>query len=171
MARGGARIGAGKKAGSGIYGEPTKALRVPESMIDNVISYIKTKGHQIPLYSSKVQAGFPSPADDNIETKLDLNEYLVKHPAATFLLRATGESMIKAGIEEDDLLVVDRSIEAADGKIVIAAVEGSLTVKRLRHIKGKTYLVPENDKFFPLEINDENTVIWGVVTNIVKKCC
>jgi len=124
-----------------------------------------------PLFGTKVAAGFPSPADDHIEDSLDLNEHLIKNPSSTFYLRVSGESMIGAGIHEDDLLVVDRSLEPVDGKIVIAALDGELTVKRLK-ISKKTgiTLLPENDNFDPIEISqDADFRIWGVVTNVIHQ--
>ena len=137
-------------------------------MIAEVVEYIAHRGYQIPMYGSKVQAGFPSPADDFMEGKLDLNQHLIKRPAATFLVRATGDSMLGASIHEGDILVVDRSVEPVDGKIVIAAVEGYLTVKRLQIKKGKMILLPENPKYPPIEINPETGIyIWGVVTNVI----
>jgi len=170
MSRGGAREGAGRPKGQGKYKEPTKPIRIPESMINDVMGYVESKGYKLPLYSSKVQAGFPSPADDYIEQKLDLNSYLIKHPTATFFVRATGLSMINAGIYPDDILVVDRSLEPTNGKIVIAAVDGQLTVKRLKKDKSGTYLYPENPKFKPIRIDEGNdVVIWGVVTNVLHK--
>lgn len=169
--RGGSRQGAGRPKGVGPYGEATKPMRIPISKIDQVIHLISgndTEQLSLPLYSSVVQAGFPSPADDHMEAKIDLNTYLVKHPSATFLLRASGDSMIGAGIFSGDILVVDRSLEATDGKIVIAAVDNQLTVKRLKKYKDKLLLLPENDKFPPIEIGDETELhIWGVVTNVI----
>ena len=170
MPRGGARAGAGRPCGQGKYKESTKPIRIPESMIEDVMGYIESKGYKLPLYSSKVQAGFPSPADDYIEQHLDLNNYLIKHPTATFFVRATGLSMINAGIFPDDVLVVDRSLDAVSGKIVIAAIDGQLTVKRLRKTKDATYLDSENPKFKPIKISEGNdVVIWGVVTNVLHK--
>jgi DNA polymerase V len=168
MPRGGNRTGAGRPKGQGKYGEPTKAVRVPVSMVDKVIDFARAGGSEFPLYSSKVQAGFPSPADEHVECKLDLNEHLVQHPTATFFVRATGNSMLKAGIHPDDILVVDRSINAVHGKIVIAAIDGELTVKRLSVTREKTELLPENDDFKAIPICEENDVhIWGVVTNVI----
>jgi DNA polymerase V len=120
------------------------------------------------LYANSVSAGFPSPADDYLEEKVDLNQYLVKHPASTFLVRASGESMINAGIFPKDILVVDRSLKAENGKVVIAVVDGELTVKRYVK-KGKNILLkPENDSFDPIVINDDSEAyIWGVVTNVI----
>jgi DNA polymerase V len=121
-----------------------------------------------PIFMAPVTAGFPSPAEDYIEGKLDLNEHLVKHPAATFFVRVTGDSMIDAGIHPGDILIVDRSLEAADKKVVIAVVEGELTVKRIRLINEKIVLMPENENYKPLQINNETDFeIWGVVTNVI----
>ena len=135
-----------------------------------VMKFVESCESHLPLYSCTVQAGFPSPADDYMEGKLDLNEHLVKHPAATFFVRAAGYSMIKAGIHPGDILVVDRSIEAKHGKIVIAVVDGQLTVKRLHKSVQETYLMPENEEFEPIRFEeDSEVVIWGVVTNVLHK--
>lgn len=113
-------------------------------------------------------AGFPSPADDYLAGPLDLNAYLIKHPAATFLMRATGDSMRAAGIHPGDILVVDRSLEPSHGRIVIAAVEGQLTVKRLQMNQKGLMLLPENDAYTPISVDEEDGVeIWGVVTNVI----
>ncbi len=117
-----------------------------------------------------VVAGFPSPAEDYIEGKLDLNKHLIKHPAATFFVKVTGDSMIEAGIHSGDILIVDRSLEPTDKKVVIAVVDGNLTVKRLRKKKNKVFLVPENGKSEPLQIENETSCeIWGVVTNVIHQ--
>lgn len=122
----------------------------------------------LPLFSGKVAAGFPSPADDYIEKNLDLNELLVHKPAATFFVRAQGESMLGAGIHPNDILVVDRSIEAVPGKIVICALNGELTVKRLERDNGQWQLKAENPVYSDILIHDElDMVIWGVVTNVI----
>lgn len=164
--QGGKREGAGRKKK---FNAPTKVLRVPETMVDQILDYIQNGDEKaFPLYASKVQAGFPSPADDYIECKLDLNDHLIKHPAATFFARATGNSMIKAGIFDGDLLIVDRSLEAKNGKIVIAAIDGELTVKRYKVNKGEAFLMPENDAFPPIKLSEENDIhLWGVVTNVI----
>ena len=121
-----------------------------------------------PLFMAPVYAGFPSPADDYIEGKLDLNDYLVKHPAATFFVRAAGDSMIDAGIHPGDILIVDRAIEPVDNSVVIAAVHGELTVKRIRKSGSKLFLVPENGCYEPLEVTEEMDVeVWGVVTTVI----
>jgi DNA polymerase V len=122
----------------------------------------------LPLFSGKVAAGFPSPADDYVEKSLDLNELLVKKPAATFFVRAQGESMLGAGIHPNDILVVDRSIDPVPGKIVICALNGELTVKRLQRDKGHWQLTAENPAYADIVLHDElEMVIWGVVTNVI----
>ncbi|MDR3476965.1 MAG: translesion error-prone DNA polymerase V autoproteolytic subunit [Gammaproteobacteria bacterium] len=168
MSHGGARKGAGRPKGQGQYGEPTKPIRLPESLIKSVLKFVKNKGYQLPLYGSKISAGHPSPAEDDIDRHIDLNEHLIKHPTATFFVRASGNSMINAGIHENDILIVDRSLQPQHGKVVIAAVDGQLTVKRLHKENDKLFLMPENPDYSPLEITEENEVyIWGVVTNVI----
>ena len=170
LPRGGVRAGAGRPKGQGKFGEKTKPIRIPISKIDSVMNFINNSNISLPLYSSKVPAGFPSPADDHMEGKLDLNTHLVKHPTATFFVKASGDSMLGAGIHDGDILVVDRSLEPRKGKVVIAAVDGQLTVKRLQKKGSKTFLVPENKKFRSIELNENNDVkIWGVVTNVIHK--
>jgi DNA polymerase V len=123
---------------------------------------------KLDLYQCPVSAGFPSPAEDYIEGRLDLNRYLIKHPAATFFVRVTGDSMIDAGIHPGDLLIVDRAIAPTNGKVVIAVLNGELTVKRVRQSKQKLLLVPDNPKYPSLQIHAEmDFQIWGVVTNVV----
>ncbi len=123
-----------------------------------------------PLYLAVVSAGFPSPADDYIDQQLDLHRHLVQNPAATFFLRAQGESMLGAGIHDGDLLVVDRSLEAVHNRVVIAAVDGELTVKRLVRQKGRVLLMPENAAYQPLDITErEHIFIWGVVSYVIHK--
>ena len=122
----------------------------------------------LPLFSGKVAAGFPSPADDYVDKNLDLNELLVQKPAATFFVRAQGESMLGAGIHPNDILVVDRSIEAVAGKIVICALNGELTVKRLERVNDQWQLKAENPAYANIILHDElDMVIWGVVTNVI----
>ena len=163
--RGGARKGAGRPKGQSKYNEPTKAVRLPISLIESLHERSKYK---LPLYSSKVSAGCPAPTEDYVDKVIDLNEHLVKHPVATFLVHATGNSMINAGIHENDILIVDRSLIPADGKIVIAAIDGQLTVKRLLKKGDKFFLMPENPEFSAIEIREENEVyIWGIVTNVI----
>ena len=123
-----------------------------------------------PLYLESVSAGFPSPAGDYVQDFLDLQKLVVKNPAATFFLRVSGDSMRGAGINDGDLLVVDRSRPPTSGRVVIAALDGQLTVKRLKIKGGRVFLVPENPDYAETEItNHEDAVIWGVVTYVVHK--
>lgn len=124
----------------------------------------------LPLYLSPVEAGFPSPADDYMEGKLDLHKHLVRNEAATFFLRAHGESMLGAGIHDGDLLVVDRSLEARHNRVVIAALDGELTVKRLVVRQQRVYLAPENPEYAEIDITErEHLHIWGVVSYVIHK--
>lgn len=122
----------------------------------------------LPLFLERVSAGFPSPADDYMEDRLDLNRYLVKHPAATFFVRASGDSMIGAGIHSGDILVVDRSLEPGNNSVVIAVINGELTVKRITKSRGKLFLLPDNESYRPIEIRDGMEFeVWGVVTTVI----
>jgi len=146
--------------------DSVKIFDLPNFLKDEVVH----SDSELPLYSCKISAGFPSPADDHIEGKLDLNTHLIKHPSATFFVKATGDSMIGAGIHEGDILVVDRSLEPRNGKIIIAAVDGSLTVKRLVKKGKNAMLSPENSKYKPIKLTENNDIIiWGVVTNVIHK--
>jgi DNA polymerase V len=123
-----------------------------------------------PLFLQPINAGFPSPAEDYIEDYLDLHKLMVKNPPATFFLRVCGTSMVGAGINDGDLLVVDRSVEAGNGKIVVAAWDGELTVKRIKIKNKRIFLVPENDQYPIVDITDqEDTTVWGVVTYVIHK--
>ena len=123
---------------------------------------------KLSIFSARVSAGFPSPAADYEEGKLDLNKHLVKNPAATFFVRVSGDSMTGAGVHDGDLLVVDRSKEPVSGNVVIAVLDGELTVKRLRIKRGKYTLEPENDNYPVQKITKDNEFeVWGVVTNVI----
>lgn len=181
---GGYRIGSGRPKGSGKYGEGTCPIRVPISMRSEVETLVeRLLGHStntklmpnniyafptLPLYSSRVAAGAPALADEHIDKQIDLNQYLVRRPASTFLVRAEGESMINAGIYENDILVVDSGLEPTDGKIVIAALNGELTVKRLSIQAGQLQLLPENPRYRPIEITETVEFrILGVVLHVL----
>lgn len=123
---------------------------------------------KLPMFLMSVSAGFPSPADDYLETKLDLNNFLVKNPSATFFVRVAGDSMIDVGIHTGDILIVDRSLTAKEGSIVIAVINGELTVKRLHINQNKVFLYAENKNYQPIEITEEmNFEVWGVVSNVI----
>jgi DNA polymerase V len=123
---------------------------------------------ETPIFTVKVEAGFPSPADDHMEGKLDLNKHLIDHPVATFFVRVSGDSMIGAGIFSGDLLIVDRALEAKDGDVILAVLDGEFTVKRLRLDGDAVILLPENEKYQPIKIHDgAEFEVWGVVTNTI----
>lgn len=125
---------------------------------------------KLPLLLAGVQAGFPSPADDFIDKRLDLNEHLINHPAATFFVRAVGDSMLGAGIHDGDLLIVDRAAEACAGKVVMAAIGGELTVKRLERKGERLLLVPANPDYPSFDVTArEDFEIWGVVSHVIHK--
>jgi DNA polymerase V len=133
-----------------------------------VLQHVSHVRQEIPLFLAKIPAGFPSPAEDYLDKKLDLNNYLIKNPAATFFIRVKGNSMVNAGIRTGDLLIVDRSLEPKDKKIVIACLNGEFTIKRIQKVGEKLYLAPENDSFTPIEIKEEmDFEIWGIVTSVI----
>ena len=122
------------------------------------------------IASSSVSAGFPSPAADYMEKELDLNQFLIRNPDASFFIRVSGDSMINAGIFDGDTLVIDRSQQAKNGSIILAIIEEEFTVKRFEQRNGRTYLSPENDNYNPIEVtNNETFQIWGVVSAAIHK--
>jgi DNA polymerase V len=134
--------------------------------------FIPEKGPDVRLnlYAQSIPAGFPSPADDFLEKRLDLNDYLIQNKSATFLVRVEGNSMENAGIFDGDVLVVDRSLEASDGKVVLGVLNGEFTVKRISLKKNRLFLIPENRNYQPIEITEEmDFKIWGVVTYSLHK--
>ncbi len=124
---------------------------------------------QVKLYDTSVPAGFPSPADNFLHKSLDLNELIVKHPAATFFVKVKGDSMINAGINTGDILAIDRSLDAKDKSIILAYLDGEFTVKRFRQTKDRVYLQPENPNYKIIEIKEDSDFeVWGVVTFIIR---
>lgn len=124
----------------------------------------------IPLFDTKIKAGFPSPATDFVESELDFNKLLIKNKAATYALKAEGDSMINAGINSGDILIVDRSIKPESNNIVIASINGDFTVKRLALEKSRCFLIAENPSYPQIEIGKEmDFIIWGVVTYVIHK--
>lgn len=178
---GGSRAGAGRKKS-----EETKVIRVPESKILDIKEYLKSLKKEneitdirqfdpvtkieIPLVTERVQAGFPSPAQDYIDKKLDLNDFLINNANATFIVRANSLSMLNAGIDINDALIVDRSIEAQHRDIVIACVDNEFTVKRLIIDAKSCWLKAENEGYPDIHPQEgQQFEIWGVVTNVIKK--
>ena len=136
-------------------------MTMPGKLVDNHTAPVR-------FYDIGLSARFPSPADDYKEKKLDLNELLIKQPEATFFAKASGDSMIGAGIHDGDMLIVDRSITASDGRIVIAVLNGELTVKRFKLLGRTAQLHSENSKYTQITLHEgDNVSIWGVVTNVI----
>jgi DNA polymerase V len=141
-----------------------------DSTISGVFGVERKSRVSLPLFISSVSAGFPSPAEDYMDRKLDLNELLIKNPVATFFVRVEGDSMINAGIQHGDILVVDRSRQAVSGDVVIAVLDGELTVKRLVIEAECGRLVAENPAYPAIEINRERGCeIWGVITSVIHQ--
>ncbi|MCR9226652.1 MAG: translesion error-prone DNA polymerase V autoproteolytic subunit [Flavobacteriaceae bacterium] len=129
----------------------------------------KDQGLDIPLSHNSVSAGFPSPADDFKEKRISLDKTLIKNKEATFYARVSGKSMIGAGLDDGDLLVIDRSLEAENGKIAVCFLDGEFTVKRLHIEKNTIVLMPENDSYKPIRVSkDSDLLIWGMVTYVIK---
>lgn len=125
--------------------------------------------NELPFISGGIKAGFPSPAADFDESKISLDNVLVKNREATFYAKASGTSMIGAGIDDGDIMVIDRSLEPQNNKIAICLIDGEFTVKRIKIEKDAVYLMPENKNYQPIKVTDENElVIWGIVTYVIK---
>ena len=132
--------------------------------------YFSMKNYLIPFMSSTISAGFPSPADDFIENRIDIFDRIVKHPSSTFLVRAKGNSMTNKGIQDGDILVVDKSLKPENNSIVIAYIDGEFTVKRFVKEKDRVILYPANDNYKPIKIDSENDfLVWGVVTYVLHE--
>lgn len=145
-------------------------MEINNKSVSKIFGFEKKKSQKLPLYVSRISAGFPSPAEDFIERKLDLNEFLVKKPAATFFVQVEGDSMIGAGINSGDILIVDRSREVLDGKIIVAMLDGEFTVKRIKREKDRILLVAENKNYKPVVVGpDSDFEAWGVVTYVIHK--
>lgn len=124
----------------------------------------------LPYADHGIQAGFPSPAQDYISESIDLNHEIVRHPAATFFGRVSGDSMINEGIEEGDLLVIDRSLQPEDGDLAVCCVDGEFTLKRIKLESDRVWLIPANEAFDPIVVTEENRFeVWGVVTYTIKR--
>lgn len=122
------------------------------------------------LAEERISAGFPSPADDFKEVRISLDRELIRNKDSTFYARVSGDSMIEAGLDDGDLLIIDRSSNPENGKIAICLVDGEFTVKRIKKEKNKFYLIPENKKYKVIELKEENQlIIWGIVEYVIKK--
>jgi len=186
MPRGGVRPGAGRKPGSGRWGEPTKVVRLPVSRVSQIQTWLEAPRLgpdlegleparqapplQRPLFSSRVPAGFPSPAEEYAEGTLDLHRYLIPHQESSFYVRIKGQSMTGAGILDGDLLVVDRSREPRHGDIVLAVIDNELTVKELDQQGPQPRLRAHHPDYAPIAMRSEQELlVWGVVVGVVRK--
>jgi len=134
------------------------------------IQNVKQGNIRLEFVEEGISAGFPSPADDFKNKRISLDEELIKDVNTTYYARVSGESMIGAGLDNNDLLVIDKSIPAKDGKIAVCYVDGEFTVKRLKITKECVYLMPENDNYKPIKVTqDKQLLIWGIVTYVIKK--
>ena len=134
--------------------------------------YIPKKENGLGQWFSEegISAGFPSPAEDFKETRISLDRELVRNKEATFYARVSGDSMVGAGLDDGDLLVIDRSLNPENGKIAVCFLDGEFTVKRIKKEKNKLYLMPENKKYRRIELKEENElIVWGVVEYVIKK--
>jgi len=123
----------------------------------------------MPMIETTIQAGFPSPADDYLDTGIDLNKELIRHPSATFYIRVRGDSMRGMGIDEGDLLIVDRSLEAENGRVAVCCLNGAFTVKRLLIEPHVCWLMPANERYRPIKVTQEDDfLVWGIVIHIIK---
>ena len=129
---------------------------------------LKTK-LSLPFVQSGISAGFPSPAMDFMEQSIDLNQQLIKHPSSTFYGRVSGQSMKNAGINDGDLLIIDKSLEAKDNRIAVCFIDGEFTIKRIKRDLNCVWLLPENEKYKPIQVTADNElIIWGIVTHVIK---
>jgi len=141
-----------------------------DTKILTIYSPEKSQLRKRPIVNEDISAGFPSPAEDFKEVRISLDKELVKNEDATFYARVRGNSMIDANIEDGDLLVIDRSIETRNGKIAVCMIDGEFTIKRLKVEKKCVYLIPENKKYNPIKVTDEDElIIWGIVTYVIKE--
>lgn len=183
---GGTREGAGRKAA---YGEPTKTVRVPQSLVPVVVGYLDElkrspnppddasglrpvaalrPATSVPALGRRVRAGKPTSGDDYQEDVVDLGKHLVRDPSSTFVMKVAGWSMRDAGIADGDELVVDRGVAADDGRIVVADIDGELTVKRLKRTTTGWLLQAANPDFADIPVGDKSELnIWGVVTRVI----
>lgn len=143
----------------------------PSPLEKNLEFYLpkQDKTLELPFVEEGISAGFPSPADDFLDTHIDLNKHLIKNPSTTFYGKVRGTSMVDAGIHDGDLLVIDKSLEPKNNKIAVCFIDGEFTVKRIHIEKDLVWLVAENKDYPPIKVTEANElIIWGIVTNVIK---
>lgn len=144
--------------------------KLHQTDIIEIYSAITTTELDLPFVEQGISAGFPSPADDFLDISIDLNKELIKNPSATFYGRVKGDSMKNAGLENGDLLIIDKSIEPIDNKIAVCFIDGEFTVKRIKIEADIIWLLAENEDYKPIKVTADNEfVIWGIVTTVIKK--
>lgn len=146
-----------------------KFLKLHSSVKIDIYSADTQSVLELPFISEGIRAGFPSPAMDFEDVSIDLNKYVVRHPSATFYGRVKGDSMRDVGIEDGDLIVIDRSIEPANGKIAVCYIDGEFTIKKIKLDKDCCWLLPANENYEPIKVTKDNEfIIWGIVTHVIK---
>ena len=146
-----------------------KLLKLHQTTTLEIFTADTTSAMSLPLVESGISAGFPSPADDFLDTAIDLNKEYVKNPSTTFYGRVKGDSMINAGLSNGDLLIIDKSLEPVNDKIAVCFIDGEFTVKRIKIEKEIVWLVAENEKYKPIKVTADNDfLIWGIVTTVIK---
>ncbi|MCC7444197.1 MAG: translesion error-prone DNA polymerase V autoproteolytic subunit [Saprospiraceae bacterium] len=144
-------------------------LQLHTGSIIDIFSADTESALALPYVEEGISAGFPSPALDFVDLSIDLNRHLIKHPSATFYGRVKGDSLINAGISNGDLLIIDRSIEPANGKIAVCYIDGEFTAKRIQISRNEVWLIPENEAYQPIRVTEDNDfMIWGIVTHVIK---
>jgi DNA polymerase V len=144
-------------------------LKLHTGAVIDIYSALTETELEIPMVPGGISAGFPSPALDFIDLSIDLNKHLIKHPSATFYGRVKGESMKDAGIFDNDLLIIDKSLEPVNGKIAVCYIDGEFTLKRIKLENKEVWLMPANTEYKPIKIEEyNNLIIWGIVTHVIK---
>lgn len=144
-------------------------IKLHTSKVIDIYSALTDSELELPVVNGGISAGFPSPALDFVDISIDLNKHLIKHPSATFYGRVKGHSLKNAGIDDGDLLIIDRSLEPANGKIAVCYIDGEFTAKRIKVKKNEIWLMPENENYSPIKVDkDDDFLVWGIVTHVIK---
>jgi DNA polymerase V len=146
-----------------------KLKKIHKTSLIDFFSVSTETNLELPIVGEAIRAGFPSPADDFLDVSIDLNKELIKHPAATFFGRVNGDSMKDLGIDDGDLLIIDKSLEPTDGKIAVCFIDGEFTLKQIKIDDEGLLLMPANEKYQPIRVTkDNNFEIWGIVVHVIK---
>jgi DNA polymerase V len=146
---------------------PAATLHISKNL--DIYSSFTEESKELPFVEG-ISAGFPSPAADFIDITIDLNKHLIKHPSSTFFGRVKGNSMINEGLDDGDLLIIDKSLEPVNGKIAVCYIDGEFTVKKIKLEQGMCWLIPANNDYQPIQITaDNDCIVWGIVTHVIKQ--